>query len=250
MTIDELARTSVLLVALDFDGTLSELVDEPMSARMAPEARAAVDALLQTHDTHVALVSGRSLDHLRVIAEHGDDSSIALAGSHGAEHWLPGAGAQAEVDPASARLRDELIIETSAAIAGVAGAWVEPKTFGFAVHSRLVEPARVAEVHRLADDLVARRAPGWRRREAHDVTEYAFRSEGKDAAIAALRARTGATAVLFAGDDVTDEDALASLGPGDLGVRVGPGETAASVRVAGIGELAALLVDLARRRSA
>ena len=250
MTIDELARTPVLLVALDFDGTLAELVDDPMSARMAPEARSAVAALLETHDTHVALVSGRTLDHLRVIAEHGDDSSIALAGSHGAEHWLPGVGVRRELDPASAPLRDELIAQANTAIAGIAGAWVEPKTFGFAVHSRLVDPPMAAEVHRLADDLVARRAPGWRRREAHDLTEYAFRSEGKDAAVAALRERTGATAVLFAGDDVTDEDALASLGPGDLGVRVGPGETAASVRVDGIGELAALLIDLARRRSA
>jgi hypothetical protein len=55
--------------------------------------------------------------------------------------------------------------------------------------------------------------------------------------------------VLFAGDDVTDEDALRSLQPGDVGVRVGPGETAATVRVAGIPELAALLTRLARERT-
>ncbi len=56
--------------------------------------------------------------------------------------------------------------------------------------------------------------------------------------------------MLFAGDDVTDEDALASLGPEDLGIRVGPGPTAATVRVADIAGLAAALRALARRRSA
>jgi trehalose 6-phosphate phosphatase len=56
--------------------------------------------------------------------------------------------------------------------------------------------------------------------------------------------------VLFAGDDVTDEDALASLGEYDLGIRVGPGDTAATVRVAGIRELAAGLGLLADLRAA
>ena len=43
--LDSLALTPRLLVALDFDGTLSPLVDEPMSARMIPAARRALDAL-------------------------------------------------------------------------------------------------------------------------------------------------------------------------------------------------------------
>ncbi len=42
----------------------------------------------------VAFVSGRSLHDLREIAEHDDDSPIFLAGSHGAEFWVPGEGAR------------------------------------------------------------------------------------------------------------------------------------------------------------
>ena len=50
----------------------------------------------------------------------------------------------------------------------------------------------------------------------------------KGAAIDTLRTRLGADAVLFVGDDVTDETAFVRLRPGDVGVKVGEGETAAS----------------------
>ena len=249
MTPEQIATTPHLLVALDFDGTLAPLVDEPMSARMTAETRAAVQALSDLPDTDVAFVSGRSLDHLREIAEHEDDSPVLLAGSHGAEYWVPQTGAETEADPEAARLRDRLRERAEEIVADAEGVWIERKSFGFAVHSRLAaDPAAAAAVHGRVDDLMRAEAPQWRRREGHDIVEYASRNEGKDAALARLRRITGATGVLFAGDDVTDEDALRSLGPDDLGIRVGPGETAASVRVADIGELAVFLRALADRR--
>ncbi len=254
MMLDGLVQTRELLVALDFDGTLAPLVDVPIEARMAPSTAAAIDALAAAPRTTVAFVSGRSLADLRVIAEHGDASSIVLAGSHGAEFWwpehlraVPAAEPRAGAD--ESELRDELRAAAEEIAADVDGAWIEPKAVGFGVHSRLVAPERAAEVHERIDALMADRAPHWRRRVGHSITEFAFRDEGKDDAVARLREATGATAVLFAGDDVTDEDAIRSLGPDDLGVRVGPGETAASLRVASIDELAVLLRELAHRRS-
>lgn len=65
--IARVAASDPLLVALDFDGTLSPLVDDPMDARMLPAARTAVDALLAAPATIVALVSGRSIVDLRII---------------------------------------------------------------------------------------------------------------------------------------------------------------------------------------
>src|SRR5690606_38371619 len=82
----------VLLIALDFDGTASPLVAEPMSARALPEITDAVTRLAALPETFVAYVSGRSLVHLREIAEHADDSPVILAGSHGAQYWFPGEG--------------------------------------------------------------------------------------------------------------------------------------------------------------
>jgi trehalose 6-phosphate phosphatase len=237
-------------VALDFDGTLAPLEDDPMSARALPVAATAVAALAALPDTPVAFVSGRSLHDLREIAEHADDAQIFLAGSHGAEFWVPGVGAiDTYDDDAAHALRDELRDQMTAEVGDLEGVWVEPKTFGFGIHTRVASDADAETARDAADRLVQTRAPHWRRRTGHNIVEYSFRHEGKDSAIAALRERLGATAVLFAGDDVTDEDALASLGPSDLGIRVGDGDTAASVRVGSIQELAAALNLLARMRA-
>ena len=246
----EVAASARLLVALDFDGTLAPLRDEPMEARMLPAARAAVDALVAAPGTIVALVSGRSLHDLREIAEHADDSPLLLAGSHGAEFWVPGEGTVThDEDPADAALRDLLYAHALDATRLLEGVWIEPKTFGFGVHTRRADPADAEVADRAVDALVQSEAPHWRRRTGHNIIEYAFRHEGKDSAIVELRERAGASAVVFAGDDVTDEDALVSLGDDDLGIRIGEGETAASVRVGSIQELAAALSLLARMRA-
>lgn len=249
--LDRLAATPHLLAALDFDGTLSPLVVDSMSARMLPEARAAVTRLAALPDTTVALVSGRTLEHLRIISEHDDTSPLLLAGSHGAEFWFPGRGAvEPQSDPADVAERDRLTGEAERAIADLARVSIEPKAFGFGVHTRGADPDAAREADRRVDELVAAEAPQWRRRSGHSILEFSFRQEGKDAAVQRLRESTGATAVLFAGDDTTDEDALRSLQPGDLGVRVGEGPTAARITVSGIPAFAALLEHLAESRAA
>ncbi|GAA2012658.1 trehalose-phosphatase [Microbacterium ulmi] len=249
--IARIAATERLLVALDFDGTLSPLSDDPMASRMSPAARDAVGALLDAPDTVVALVSGRSMHDLRLIAEHEDDSPILLAGSHGAEYWIPGEGRlELADDPVDLALRDTLREHAEAATATLDGVWIEPKTFGFGVHTRRADAATAAAANATVDALIEAEAPHWRRRTGHSIIEYSFRHEGKDTGVATLRRRTDATSVLFAGDDVTDEDALESLGPDDLGVHVGHRPTAASVVVPDIPAMAALLSRLAAERSA
>lgn len=238
-----------LLVALDFDGTLGPLVDEPMSARMLPAARDALNRLAVAPQTTVALVSGRTLEHLAEISERSADSPIHLAGSHGAEFWHPGGSPDAGEADDHAALRDTLTERAEAIIAGVDGAWIERKRFGFGLHTRLSDPQRAAEAIGRIDELVAAEAPDWRRRTGQDILEFASRDEGKDSAVRRLRELVEADVVVFAGDDVTDEDALASLGEGDIGIRVGGGESAAPYRVADAATLAVLLGRLAEARA-
>ncbi|PRB19042.1 trehalose-phosphatase [Microbacterium sp. MYb62] len=244
-----LAATPRLVVALDFDGTASPLVPDPMAARALPEVAAQVERLAALPDTVVAYVSGRSMHDLRVITEHTDDSAIALAGSHGAQYWFPGDDADAAHDAAEDGTREELWAAAKPIIERYEGAEFEPKTFGMGVHTRRADRETEERVFAEIDALVAERFPHWRRRAGHRVLEFSSRTEGKDAAMAALRERFDATGILFAGDDVTDEDAMRVLQPGDLGVRVGPGESAAALRVDTPQQIAALLEALADERT-
>jgi len=244
-----IARTPVLLIALDFDGTASPLVPDPMSARALPEVADAVERLAALPDTFVAYVSGRSLVHLREIAEHSDDSPVLLAGSHGAQYWFPGEGeADAEEQAQERELRESLFDELEPLLSDYPGVELERKTFGVGIHGRPADPDVERAAFAAVDDVMARRAALWRRRTGDRILEFSSRAEGKDAAIAALRARTGATAILFAGDDVTDEDAMRVLTNDDLGVRVGRGETAATLRVDTPQEVARLLGVIATER--
>lgn len=246
-----LARTERLVVALDFDGTASPLVPDPMAARALPEVATQIARLAALPNTVVAYVSGRSLHDLRIITEHGDDSEIVLAGSHGAQYWFPGEG---EADPTGEATeegaREELWAAAQPIIDRYEGVEFEPKTFGMGVHTRRadrdVEEKAFAEI----DALVAERFPHWRRRAGHRVLEFSSRAEGKDSAMLALREKFDATGILFAGDDVTDEDGIRVLGAGDLGVRVGPGESHAALRVENPQQMASLLEALADERAA
>lgn len=243
------AHTPVLLIALDFDGTASPLVPDPMSARALPEVADAVARLAALPDTFVAYVSGRSLVHLREIAEHADDSPVLLAGSHGAQYWFPGEGeTDADEQDRERELRESLFDELEPLLSEYPGVELERKTFGVGVHGRPADPDVERAAFAAVDDVMARRAARWRRRTGDRILEFSSRAEGKDAAIAALRARTGATGIVFAGDDVTDEDAMRVLTDDDLGVRVGAGETAAALRVDTPQQVALLLGVIATER--
>ncbi len=239
-----IAEVDVLLIALDFDGVLAPLVDEPGASRMLPEARAALAALAALPRTSVALVSGRGLDDLRAVGEA--EPGWLLAGSHGEEFDLGEGPAPAPVDEAA---RTDLIARLERAVDGLEGIRIERKPHGAAVHSRTAdavtaERAQAAAVAAI-DDL-----PDLKRRFGRDVLEVSLSTATKADALEALRRSTGADAVVFAGDDVTDEDALAALHPLDLGVKVGDSETVARHRVPDPGAFAALLAELAELRAA
>jgi trehalose-6-phosphatase len=68
-------------------------------------------------------------------------------------------------------------------------------------------------------------------------------------ALVELKREVGADRVLFMGDDVTDETAFATLGPGDFGVHVGLGPSLADVTVPDPSTLADLLDILVALRA-
>ncbi|PPF21050.1 trehalose-phosphatase [Rathayibacter sp. AY1A7] len=243
----ELAATERLLVALDFDGTLAPEVDDPARARALPEAREAVLRLLALPGTRVALVSGRALGSLEEVSQLPDEA--LLVGSHGIEIRL-------DPEEDAVRLDDDelekvgVLEDVLKGIArGIDNVWIEDKPAGFALHTRLATERHSRVAHVVALSEARAEVQGVTVREGKNVLEFSVRSTTKGEAVQHLRRYTGATAVLYAGDDVTDEDAFAVLGSGDVGIKSGEGTTAASYRVRGPEQVAHALLLLADLRA-
>jgi trehalose 6-phosphate phosphatase len=242
----EIARVKRLLVALDFDGTLAPEVDDPEQARAIPEARAAVLELLGLEGTRVALVSGRSLRSLEQVSDLPD--TALLIGSHGIEIRLD--SAQDAVGLSTRELHqvgllNEVLGEVADSFDQV---WLEPKPAGFALHTRLATEHNSRVAHLVAMSEATAEVDNVKVRRGKNVLEFSVRSTTKGDAIEHLRTYTNASAVFYAGDDVTDEDAFAALGPDDFGLKSGPGDTVADHRVAGPLQVAQVLALLAEFR--
>lgn len=244
--VDRLAATPRLLVALDFDGTLAPEVDDPEAARALPEAREAMLRLLSLPDTTLALVSGRAMASL----EHVSDlpGEALLVGSHGVEERFDGE-VRLALDPAEQTVLARLHEVLESVASGTEGAWIEVKPAGFALHTRLAAGDRAQDAQSRARAEAAAISDSLTVRAGKNVLEFSVRGTTKGEGVDRLREHTGATGVLFAGDDVTDEDGFRALRPGDIGLRSGSGDTVAEFRVDGPLEVAAVLDALAERRS-
>ncbi len=245
--LQSIAQTPTLLVALDFDGTLAPEVDSPGAARAIPEAVTAIERLLAMPHTRVALISGRAAASLIEVARPA--RTVLLVGSHGVETRLDTADVELNLT-AEDRTRVAALRRTlDAAIDGLAHVWIETKPAGFAVHTRLAtaDDTRTAHERVLAGTAMLQPLT---MRSGKNVIEFSVREDTKGDAVRRLRDHTGATAVFFAGDDVTDEDGFAALGAGDLGMKIGEGDTHANVRVSGPADVAQVLHRLADLRAA
>ncbi|GAA0255329.1 trehalose-phosphatase [Cryptosporangium japonicum] len=221
--IARLSGVGTLLVATDYDGVLAPIVNDPAKAFPLPAGIDALQELGTLPRTSVALLSGRALVDLARLSGLGGEA--LLVGTHGVE-FDDGFAIPAE----AAELRARLLAELGPLVGAVPGAALEEKIASVAVHVRNADEDA-------GEKLLAAVAagpgshPGVHSTAGKKVLELAVVETSKGTALDVLRERTGADAVLFAGDDVTDEKAFAVLRPGDVGVKVGPGETAAEYRV-------------------
>lgn len=233
-----LARRPTKLVATDYDGTLAPLVADPEKAFPASGVMEALERLARVPGLTVAIVSGRALASLDRLAAF--PAQVVRVGSHGVEFDGP-MGLSPEQQRAKERLRHEL----TEIAQQTPGALVEEKPAGFAFHVRQVAP----ESARRAWDQVEAGpagAPDIFLRTGKMVLELAVVDGNKGAALLRLKERTRAQLALYVGDDVTDEEGFAALGPQDVTIKVGEGETRAGHRVNGPQDVIAVFGRLAQ----
>lgn len=232
-----------VLVALDFDGVLAPIVEEPSAARALPASAQALRALAAADGVTLALVSGRALADLRAVAD--PPAEAVLVASHGAEV----AGAPPVAVPRD--VLDRVVAGLEAVAAEHPGTAVEHKPAAAVLHTRRADRDVAARATDAALEAVAA-VEGAHVMQGKEVVEVSVVRADKGTAVLALTDRLGVDAVLYAGDDVTDENAFTALarrgGEHDVTVKVGEGGTAARWRVAGPADVPALLSVILHNR--
>jgi trehalose 6-phosphate phosphatase len=203
-------------VVSDFDGTLSNIVNDPWGATILPLGRRALRALAGKRDVHVVVLSGRSS---RDVAARVRVGGVSYVGNHGMERAFVPRGGRPE---AVITDTDEASHEATHAAERVADAiekrirepWfvVERKPPSVALHWRAapdIDAAAAlvrAAVEELDPDEVLERFPGRRVMELRPPGAIA-KGEAFERMVEELKPAS----VFLLGDDVSDAMAFRSL---------------------------------------
>lgn len=195
-----------LLVALDVDGTLAPIVEEPDAARVPPKTRAIVRRLTRLPRVRVALITGRSAASLKKVA---GVTGVWRALEHGRVIVPPGAPTpRGEVDPI-ARERLDAFERWAREHVVPHGARLERKAAARAVHVRRLsesDPDEAARLLRAAQRYAEKL--GLHARPGRAVVEAEAAPGDKGDALEAIRFASRTRGVVYAGDDVTDYPAI------------------------------------------
>lgn len=215
-----------LVVFLDYDGTLTPIVDRPDLAVLHDDMRRVLEALVERHPVYV--ISGRDRDDVRRLV--GIDA-IEFVGSHGF-HMLDQAPDidQETLDEAAPQLQaaaDEL----EQWLDYIDGVLVERKKFSFALHYRLADQHDLRQIKAAAEDVLERYS-ALTFKKGKKVIEFLpdiqwDKGRCLQALLGRVRDQSGDRDVypIYIGDDVTDEDAFRFLEDGaGTGILVADGE--------------------------
>ena len=219
---DVLARLGQqpVVVFLDYDGTLTPIVDRPELAVLAQDVRDVMDAL--SRQCPVGIISGRDRKDVTNLVNL---DSLIYAGSHGFDISGPEHFALShEVGTQFSQALDHAENMLRPLLQPIAGALIERKKFSIAVHYRLVDPGEVSRVEEavtrvMADSPDLRRSAGKMVFEMQPQLDW---DKGKALLwlLEELKWKEHQYQPMYIGDDLTDEHAFRELVDRGVGIVV------------------------------
>ena len=217
-----------ILLLLDFDGTLSEIVEHPESAVLRPGNADLLESLNRKPGYTVGVISGRSLENVR---QRVGVPGLVYGGNHGLE--ICGPDLQYLHPQAAAAIAHfaELAALLGASLAEIPGAHVENKTLTLTVHYRQSPAEYHARVGAIVDEVAEPAIAAGTARITTAKAAIELRPSihwNKGRALELIRSRLAPGAVpIYIGDDATDEDAFAAAQDAKgFGIFVGPPDSA------------------------
>jgi alpha,alpha-trehalase len=214
-------REETPAIFLDYDGTLTPIVEDPNKATLSDRTRKAIRRLTEHYS--VAIISGRDLDDVQKMVGISD---IAYAGSHGFDIVGPGGKYRnQEMGKRFFSVLEDAERELRKAVKDTPGAKVEHKRFAIALHYRQVESTRVNTLQQRFDDILShypelRKGTGKKVLELRPDVDW-DKGRALHYLLEALYTDSGRILPLYIGDDTTDEDAFRAISDHGIAIAVG-----------------------------
>jgi alpha,alpha-trehalase len=244
-------RNRRVAVFLDYDGTLTPIVERPELAVMSADMRATLKALADC--CTVVVISGRERgDVQRLVGLN----NVIYAGCHGFDIAGPrDTKIQHEEGAGYVPVLAQAAHELHRRLAPIEGAIVENKTYAVAVHFRLVKAEDLGRVEHAVDSVLAqhsllRKTSG---KKVFELRPNLNWDKGKAVLwlLDALSLNEADLVPIYLGDDVTDRDAFCALHGKGISILVAdqPQATCADYRLSDTAEVRAFLNELTAIRS-
>jgi trehalose 6-phosphate phosphatase len=223
-----------LLLLLDFDGTLTPIVERPEAAKLPDRMKIILKSLSQQKTATIGIISGRSLNDLRSKVYL---PNIIYAGNHGLEIEGPGISF---LHPVAEEIKTTLKVLSAVlknALRPIDGSFVEDKGLTLSVHYRQVKsPEKEQEVSHAFEKTVgvARMLGRIKTTSGKKVLEIrppVSWDKGKAILMLLKNYCRGEALTIYAGDDLTDEDAFNVLKDRQgISIYVGGDKTASAAK--------------------
>lgn len=216
-----------IFLFLDYDGTLTPIVDYPDKAVISKEVRNLLKGLSSSPSCHVGVISGRALSDVKKMVGLED---IIYAGNHGLEIEGPKIKFESQISARSLSIIRHIKEELTNKLSKIKGIFVEDKNVALSVHYRLATRNGYLLAKKIIEEVVQQFLVRGKIKVSHGKKLIEIKPPvqwNKGRVVEWLLARQmfilGDQPIvpIYLGDDVTDEDVFGALKNKGLTIFVG-----------------------------
>lgn len=225
--IEESLSSKFVLLLLDYDGTLTPIVETPKDAVISTETKELLQDLSRSRDCALSIISGRSLEDIKNAVGIKD---IIYAGNHGLEIEGPKIKFESRVSPKLKLAIHNVVEDMRERLSNIKGVLIEDKVLTASIHYRLVDKKDIPVLEKIISEVISPYAAHDKikidsGKKVYEIKPSVKWDKGKVILWLMVRQQiaTEGKKVLpvYIGDDVTDEDAFKALKNKGLTIFVG-----------------------------